>query len=58
MKITVRVRNPQWGKGWYKIQPFVGTTDAEIVAYVTDRVGEAIEVQIQREYPVVRKTSK
>jgi hypothetical protein len=55
--ITVYMKDPTLGKGWYKVfevVPWAGKTDAEIVALVAQKYSDSTFVRVIREYEAIR----
>lgn len=57
-KLTVRIQDPELGKGWYKV--FVDmhpqTSDEDILPIVRQREPKATAAQITREYAFLDRT--
>jgi len=59
MKLTVRIKQPEFGKGWYMTYPDCNpaTEDEQLIAITVARNPKATDVQITREYPVKKATA-
>ena len=57
MKLAVKIKQPEFGKGWYVTYPDCNpaTEDSQVLAITLARNPEATAVQITREYPITKK---
>lgn len=58
-KLTVKIKQPNLGKGWYKVptNPYhtVAHTDQMLMAWIRDTQPDAEAIQIIREYPLKKE---